>query len=209
MKRLQETIPELFEEGEEERADYYIDKIRDSYATTNKLFMSLMFLQTLSLITYFLFIFKKIDKVSIFGLETSDPVFVKTWFLIIPSILFLINSYVGYLRVYQKEGIEWLLVKYRNKEFKSNIFRLTFPANHILGMEILQLQESKFIKIINYIPVLIIAFISVLGPITLTFIGYREQFESTELSLYLKLSIVISFTCYLCGIFVMKQSQKI
>lgn len=209
MKRLQETIPELFEEGEEERADYYIDKIRDSYATTNKLFMSLMFLQTLSLITYFLFIFKKIDKVSIFGLETSDPVFVKTWFLIIPSILFLINSYVGYLRVYQKEGIEWLLSKYRNKEFKSNIFRLTFPANHILGMEILQLQESKFIKIINYIPVLIIAFISVLGPITLTFIGYREQFESTELSLYLKLSIVISFTCYLCGIFVMKQSQKI
>jgi hypothetical protein len=209
MKRLQETIPELFEEGEEERADYYIDKIRDSYATTNKLFMSLMVLQTLSLITYFLFIFKKIDKVSIFGLETSDPVFVKTWFLIIPSILFLINSYVGYLRVYQKEGIEWLLSKYRNKEFKSNIFRLTFPANHILGMEILQLQESKFIKIINYIPVLIIAFISVLGPITLTFIGYREQFESIELGLYLKISIVISFACYLCGIFVMKQSQKI
>jgi hypothetical protein len=209
MKRLQETIPELFEEGENDRVDYYIDKIRDSYAVTNKLFISLIVLQAFSIITYYLFIFKKIDKVAIFGWETSDPEFVKTWFLIIPSILFLINSYVGYLRVYQKEGIEWLLCKYRNKEFKSNIFRLTFPANPILGMEILQLQESKLVRIINYVPVFIIAFISILGPITLTFIAYRDQFEINETSLSLKISIVISFTCYLCGIFVMKQSQRI
>jgi hypothetical protein len=209
MKRLQETIPYLFEENENDRVDYYIDKIRDSYTSTNKLFMSLMALQVFSIITYFLFIYKKIDKVAIFGLETSDIEFVKTWFLLIPSILFLINSYVGYLRVYQKEGIEWLLCKYRNKEYKSYIFRLTFPSNHILGMEILQSQESKFAKAVNYIPTLLIAFISTLGPITLTFLGYREQFETTEITIYLKISFIISSICYLCGIFVIWRSQKI
>jgi hypothetical protein len=209
MKRLQETIPSLFEEDENDRVDYYIDKIRDSYASTNKLFMALMALQALSIITYYLFIYKKIDKIAIFGMETSNIEFIKTWFLLIPSVLFLINSYVGYLRVYQKEGIEWLLCKYRNKEFKSNIHQLTFPSNYILGMEILQSQESRFVKIINYVPTFLIAFISTLGPIILTLIGYREQIETTEINFYLKISFTISSICYLFGIFVIKQSQRI
>ncbi len=209
MKRLKETIPELFDKNENDRVDYYIDKIRDSYKTTNKLFISLILLQVFSITTYYLFIFKQIGTISIFGFETSDPEFVKTWFLIIPSTLFLINSYVGYLRVYQKESIEWLLCLYRNKEFKSNIFRLTFPANHILGMEILQLQKSKLVKIINYIPSFIIAFISVLGPIMLTIIGYLEQFKRADNLLHLKISFAISFISYILGIFVIRQSQRI
>lgn len=209
MNSLKEVIPKLSDDLSPERIDYYVDKIRDSYSSTNKLFMSFLFFQWLLIIGYYLFIGNKIEELNLYGIKTTDHEMIKTWFLILPSFFFLLNCYVGYLRVYQKEAIEWLLCAYRNKEYKSELYRLTFPPNHILGMELLQKQNSKFVKALVFLPNTIIAVVSIAAPPFLIFLGYTEQFQLGLENFSLTLSFVLSIIFLVTGFLVIFLSQRI
>ena len=52
MKSLKDLIPTLFDDSEMDRVDYYVDKIRESLNTTNKLFITYISLLGLSIITF-------------------------------------------------------------------------------------------------------------------------------------------------------------
>jgi hypothetical protein len=200
---------DLADDMSPERVDYYVEKIREAYYATNKLFMSFLFFQWLLIIGYYLFIGDKIEEFSFYGIKTTDHEMTKTWFLVLPSFFFLLNCYVGYLRVYQKEAIEWLLCAFRNSEYKSELYRLTFPPNHILGMELLQRQSSKVVKALVFIPNILIAIFSIIIPPTLIIYGYTGQFESLTANYGLTISFSLSLFLLTVGFIVILLSQKI
>jgi hypothetical protein len=209
MKPLKESIPNLFEETEIERVDYYIEKIRDSYKATNRLYIYYQVLQYTSIIAFYLYFYNKLNEISLLGIKITDSQIIEKWFLLVPSLFFLLSTYTGYLRVYQKEGIEWLLAKYRSKEYETKIHKLTFPSNHILGMELLHNQQSKFIRAVLYLPNTLIALISILGPIILIYFGYTKLASKYQADVHLIISSILSALMIITGKLIIQFSQRI
>ncbi len=206
MKKLKDTIPSLFEDNKDPRIDYYIDKIRDSYKTTNQLFLANTILILLLIISFHLLRNGYLNQVSIFGQNFQDSPLLRKWGLIIPSILFMVNCFMGYLRVYQKESIEWLLAKYRPKEYETGIYKLTFPSNFILGMELLYKSERKSLF---FIPNLIVASVTTIGPVIYIFLFYYNLLKTEFYDVQIYLSGLICLTSILIGIYAIVASKKI
>lgn len=209
MKSLKDFIVTIFDESEIERVDYYIEKIRESLITTNKLFITYNALLVLSVICFYLFSSGFLKEIELFGQKISDFALIRRWFLIIPSALFCITSFIAYLRVYQKECIEWLIARHRNKEYKSDIFRLTLPSDFILGMDILRRQDNKWINTITFIPILIIPLSIVMLPIIYVYLAYAQIFVDFPNDLQTILSFIISNIFIMSGLVVMGLTQKI
>jgi len=209
MKSLKEFIITLFEDSELERVDYYIEKIKESLITTNRLFITYNSLLGLSIICFHLFASGYLNEIELFGQRISHFALIKRWFLTIPSAIFFVSTLVGYLRVYQMECIEWLIAKHRKKEFDAEIFRLTLPASHILGMDLLRRQDYKWIKSIALIPSVILAFGTVLLPIVYINWAYVQVLYDFPYDAQTILSWSISNFFIICGIIAIRLSQKI
>ncbi|MFB6320853.1 hypothetical protein [Saccharicrinis sp. FJH54] len=209
MKSLKYIIPSLFDEESLDRVDYYIEKINESLKTTNKLFVTNSSLILLSIVAYHLIITGNLSEINILGQKLINLDFIKTWFLLIPSLLICITSFIGYLRVYQKETIEWLLAKHRKKEFDSEIFRLTLPPSYILGLDLIRRQENSLIKMITIIPTFIFGFITIIAPIIYINYNYIELLSNTAGNAQVLISYLISCILILCGMTVIFISQKI
>jgi len=209
MKSLKHIIPNLFEEQEINRVDYYIEQIKQSLIGTNKLFITYSSILVFSIIMHHLYINQYILDISIFGVQLSHTLFIKRWFLVLPSALITLLSLVGYLRVYQMECLEWLLAKYRNKEYSSEIFRLTLPASHILGMNLLRRQENKWIRLFSNISSYLLVFLSLGFPVTYIEVSYLDLLKSTHCDIQILISFIISNILILSSILFISFSQRI
>lgn len=209
MKNLRDIIPVLFDDSEIDRVDYHIDKIKESLSTTNRLFITYVSFLGLSIIAFHLYIYGYLYEINIFGQKLSQFILIKRWFLLIPSILFFLSSLLGYLRVYQMECIEWLIAKHRNKEFTSEIFRLALPSSYILGLDILRRQNDKWIKLIASIPSIILAFGTIIIPILYVNCMYGRILKDLLFDYQTIVSCLISNLFIICGILIIRFSQRI
>jgi len=209
MEKLKESVLSSFEDGDLGRVDEYIKSIRCSLKYTNSKFVALEILLVLSIVSYHLYINGQVSEVSAFGFRIRDMELMKKWFLIVPSLVFLISTSFGYLRVYQQESIEWLLAKYRPKEFKSGIYRLTFPSNYVLGLDVLRRQKRKMAKSITILTSLPLIVGSIILPIWYICWAYKEVFLKLGPDYSLVISASISGIMILGGLGVIYESQKI
>ncbi len=192
-----------------ERVDKYIDQIRGSLKETNKKFGHYVFYLIISIIFYHLYIFCGFNEINIMGVKVSNTLLVRKWFLVVSSVLFLIQTCIGYLRVYQQESIEWLSAKYYPDEFKSGIYRLTFPASYILGLDILHRQSSKISKAIAFVPSFFLAFGSSVAPAYYIYWAYSKAFRDFGVDWELVVSSIISGILIIHGFIIIFRSQKI
>lgn len=209
MQKLRESILSSFDDGDLDRVDKYIDSVRESLKSTNSRFTAYTLLLVISLVSYHLYVHGHLSRMPLFGLEIIDVDLIKKWFLIVPSIVFVLSTSTGYLRVYQQECIEWLLAKYRPKEFASGIYRLTFPSNYILGLDVLRRQNSKFAKSIAWLTTVPLVIGSVTAPIWYIGWAYTNGFAELGADSSLIISASISGLLLLTGLGFISQSQRI
>jgi hypothetical protein len=209
MEKLRESVLSSFEDGDLSRVDEYIRSIRDSLKSTNSRFVSLEFLLLVTILSYHFYVNGQSIEILAFGLKIRDVELIKKWFLIVPSLVFLISTSIGYLRVYQQETIEWLTVKYRPKEFKSGIYRLTFPSNYILGLDILRRQKGRTAKPIAILTGLLLFSGSTFAPIWYIYWAYKKAFLELGPDYGLIISASISGILLLNGLGIIVESQKI
>lgn len=209
MDVLKDSVISSFAENDLARVDKYIDSLRESLKSTNAQFGRFTFLTILSVFSYHLYIEDKLREISAFGIILHDHDLLVKWFLVVISSLFMLTASIGYLRVYQGEAIEWLLAKYRPSEFKSGIYRLTFPASYILGLDVLRRQNSCSAKAVAAFPGIALTLFSVLMPILYVYWAYRRAFNTYGLDLQLIISSFISALLIVHGILIIRESQKI
>jgi hypothetical protein len=118
----------------------------------------------------------------------------------------MINSFLGYLRIYQKEAIEWLLIRHRKKEYDSGVYKLTLPSNHILGLELIIMTEKN--KLLS-IPGFIIAAVTIFSPLGYIGYHYTTLFNKYTLDWQTFTSALTCFTCILFGLYTISKSQEI
>ncbi len=206
MKKLKETLPTLFENDDDPRIDQYIDKIRDSLKTTNHLFLANTLFILVFIFSFHLFRKGYTQQFSVFGQNISSSPLIGKWGLVVPSILFMINSFFGYLRIYQKEAIEWLLARHRKKEYDAAVYKLTLPSNHILGLELMTLTEKN--KLL-FIPGFIIAFTTIFSPVCYIAYHYYILFRTDTPDWQTIAAALACLTCILFGLYTISKSQEI
>jgi len=209
MEKLRESVLSSFEDGDLDRVDKYVDMIRDSLKSTNSRFGSLTLLLIISIFSYHLYINGQLSEISAFGLKIKDTVLIKKWFLIVPSLIFLLTTSIGYLRVYQQESIEWLLAKYRPKEYKSGIYRLIFPSSYILGLDVLRRQKSIIARSIATLAGTVLALGAVAAPIWYIYWAYNKAFMELGRDTGLIINCSVSGILLVCGLCIICQSQRI
>ena len=209
MEKLKESVLSSFEDGDLDRVDKFIDSVRDSLKSTNSKFGALTFLLVISILSYHFYVNGQMTEMSAFGLRIKDIALIKKWFLIVPSLVFLAGASIGYLRVYQQECIEWLLATYRPKEYKSGIYRLTFPSNYILGLDVLRRQKTKMAKFIATLASIPFITGSIIAPIWYIYWAYTKAFVELGADSSLIISASISGILLLGGLGVIRESQKI
>ena len=198
------SIPEDWE-----RAQQYIDDIRFSLFETSKKFDRYTLLLILSIVTYHLALLNEATTFSFLNIKIQSVDIIQKWFLVVPSALLCLSCCIGYLRVYQQESIEWMLATFKQKEFKTDIFRLTYPGSHILGLDILGHENSLLAKAISKLTSLLFIAGGITGPITYILWAYDQAFEKYGFSADLIGSSLISFIFILMGLSIIFYSQKI
>lgn len=197
------------EDADKERVDKYIDAIRESLKGTTAKFQRLHWLMVLSLLAYHLFIYGGQNIMVFFSVSIKDVELVKKWFLIIPSSLFCLSCCFGYLRVYQQEVLGWLLAKFHPDEFKSDIFRLTFPASYILGLDLMRREDSIITKVVANTS----SFVFVVGtyflPTIYVYWAYLKSYEQLGFGYDLSISSAISILLFMSGYLIIFRSQEI
>ena len=164
MSKIRESIETAFSDDDLDRVDKNIDSIKASLITTNQQFSRYTLLLFLSLFSYHLVLIGQSSEISMLGLKLGSKDFIIKWFLIVPSILLLLQGITGYLRVYQQESIEWILAKYRKNEYDAGLYRTAFPSSHILSLDLMRRVGTGISpKLIN-LPATIMAFFSVWLP---------------------------------------------
>lgn len=209
IKSLKETVLSSFNDENPGEVDKYINLIRDSLKSTNSKFHSYTLLLIISLVAYHLYANHYLREISVLSFRISDDDFIRKWYLVIPSIIYVVTASMGYLRVFQQESIEWILARYRPKEYASGIYRLTFPSNYILGIDIMRRQKSTTTKIIAYIVTLPLAFGSIIAPMWYILWAYSNTFEEIGGNISLVTSFSASSILLICGLGIIIKSQKI
>ncbi|EGQ8096961.1 hypothetical protein FG135_18665 [Vibrio cholerae] len=164
MSKIKESIETAFSDDDIERVDKNIESIKASLVTTNQQFSRYTLLMFMSLFSYHLVLIGQSQEITMLGLKLGSKDFIAKWFLIVPSILLLMQSLAGYLRVYQQESIEWLLAKYRKNEYESGLYRTAFPTSHILSLDLMKRLGTDISPKFIDIPATIMAFATVWLP---------------------------------------------
>lgn len=209
MNELENKYKNLFDENELDRVDKNIDYVKSSLSETEKKFTRATILIFLSLFSFHLLLIGESSDIIIFGLKIANKEFALTWFLIIPSILLVIRALYGYLRVYQKETISWLLFYYRRKEYNSELYRVAYPSNEILALDLMRRCEknrsSLYVKILS----VFFAFITLIAPYSYIVYGYIKCMELYPGSLEVYISSGISFLIIIQQSIIINLSQEL
>lgn len=167
VSELRNMVEQSFDKNEKglKRVNKNLKLIRSSLSITNKKFIVYEILMYILIFSYHLVLIGEKSKISFLGLEITSTEFIIKWFLLIPSILFILQAINGYLRMKQQETIEWLLSKYYEKEYKSDIFRLGYPSNYIMALDILRRSNNKKTIVKANLIGFLMAFFNVVFPI--------------------------------------------
>lgn len=209
MSKIQTLIESAFDEGDLDRVDKYIDDIRASLESTNQQFSRYTILLLLSLFSYHLVLLGQTNEVSVLGVTLGSKSFIIKWFLILPSVLLLLQSTMGYLRVYQQESIEWLIAKYRKKEYESGLYRVVFPSSHILTMDLMRRTGTDISTFSQNFITGILALFTVVLPSLYIVGAYVFAISIYQGDLQLIVSLVISLSIIFQNIYIIRRSQEI
>ena len=209
MSKIKESIESAFSGDDIERVDKNIESIKASLVSTNQHFSRYTLLLFVSLFSYHLVLIGQSEEITMLGLKLGSKDFIVKWFLIVPSILLLMQSLAGYLRVYQQESIEWLLAKYRKNEYDSGLYRTAFPTSHILSLDLMKRLETDIYPKLIDLPATIIAFASVWLPSLYIIGAYVYCIDIYRGDWQIIVSLVISMLIIWQKTIIVRRSQEI
>jgi hypothetical protein len=121
-------------EPNEAQLDKYLSDVRDSLATSSKLFIGYTLLIVTTLVTYHLVSYAGATGFTLNSLQLADPSLVKRVFLVVPAGLLVAKASVGYLRRCQREVYDYLSLSRYRVLGQSGLHELRLPADYILGL---------------------------------------------------------------------------
>lgn len=125
-------------EPNEAQLDKYLSEVRDSLATSGKLFVGYSVLILTTIVTYHLVVYAGATEVTLSSLRLSDPSLFRRVFLAVPAALLAANASVGYLRRCQREVYDYLTLSRYRVLGQSGLHELRLPADYILGLSLLK-----------------------------------------------------------------------
>ncbi|OEE95387.1 hypothetical protein A1QM_18005 [Vibrio genomosp. F10 str. 9ZC157] len=209
MSKIKGSIESAFSSDDLERVDKNIESIKASLVSTNQQFSRYTLLLFVSLLSYHLVLIGQSEEITMLGLKFGSKDFIVKWFLIVPSILLLMQSLAGYLRVYQQESIEWLLAKYRKNEYDSGLYRTAFPTSHILSLDLMKRLGTEVSPKLIDIPAIIMAFASVWLPSLYIIGAYVYCIDIYRGDWQIIVSLVISMFIIWQKSLIVRRSQEI
>ncbi|PMO23710.1 hypothetical protein BCT15_09380 [Vibrio splendidus] len=209
MSKIKGSIESAFSSDDLERVDKNIESIKASLVSTNQQFSRCTLLLFVSLLSYHLVLIGQSEEITMLGLKFGSKDFIVKWFLIVPSILLLMQSLAGYLRVYQQESIEWLLAKYRKNEYDSGLYRTAFPTSHILSLDLMKRLGTEVSPKLIDIPAIIMAFASVWLPSLYIIGAYVYCIDIYRGDWQIIVSLVISMFIIWQKSLIVRRSQEI
>lgn len=209
MSKIKGSIESAFSSDDLERVDKNIESIKASLVSTNQQFSRCTLLLFVSLLSYHLVLIGQSEEITMLGLKFGSKDFIVKWFLIVPSILLLMQSLAGHLRVYQQESIEWLLAKYRKNEYDSGLYRTAFPTSHILSLDLMKRLGTEVSPKLIDIPAIIMAFASVWLPSLYIIGAYVYCIDIYRGDWQIIVSLVISMFIIWQKSLIVRRSQEI
>jgi hypothetical protein len=195
-------------EVEASRIDNYLDQLRDSLKDTNEKFVKLQVTCLVLFLSHYLFLNAGSSEISIAGLKISDLSVVKRWFLVLPALLFCVGACYGYLRVYQQSAIERLLVQHHLHEYRSGIYRLTWPTSFILGIDLMR-RGSMATRVTANAVAGILIFGTYYFPVWYAWFAYSAAFAALGHDIQLVISAALTGFLFIASFLIMNLSQKI
>lgn len=153
----------LESEPNEAQLDKYLSDVRDSLATSSKLFIGYTLLIVTTLVTYHLVSYAGATGFTLNSLQLADPSLFKRVFLVIPAGLLVGKASLGYLRRCQREVYDYLTLSRYRVLGQSGLHELRLPADYILGLYLLKNEGGTLGKVLASIT----AFLSFCGSILL------------------------------------------
>jgi len=150
-------------EPNEAQLDKYLSDVRDSLATSSKLFIGYTLLIVTTLVTYHLVSYAGATGFTLNSLQLADPSLFKRVFLVIPAGLLVGKASLGYLRRCQREVYDYLTLSRYRVLGQSGLHELRLPADYILGLYLLKNEGGTLGKVLASIT----AFLSFCGSILL------------------------------------------
>lgn len=154
----------LASEPNEAQLDKYLSDVRDSLATSNKLFIGYTFLIVTTLLTYHLVAYSGATGFAFNSLQLADSSLFKRVFLVVPAGLLVAKASVGYLRRCQREVYDYLTLSRYKVLGQSGLHELRLPADYILGLFLLKNEGGKLGNILSSIIAFLSVCASVLAP---------------------------------------------
>lgn len=121
-------------EPNEAQLEKYLSDVRESLATSSKLFIGYTFLIVTTLLTYHLVAYAGATGFTLNSLQLADPSLFKRVFLVVPAGLLVAKASVGYLRRCQREVYDYLTLSRYRALSQSGLHELRLPADYILGL---------------------------------------------------------------------------
>jgi hypothetical protein len=155
----------LAAEPNEAQLDKYLSDVRDSLATSGKLFVGYSLLIIITLVTYHLVVYAGATGIAFNSLQLSDPSLFRRVFLIVPAVLLTAKASVGYLRRCQREVYDYLSLSRYRILGQSGLHELRLPADYILGLFLLKNEAGALGKALSSTIALLSFCVSVLAPV--------------------------------------------
>lgn len=130
-------------EPNEEQLDKYLSDVRESLATSSKLFIGYTLAIVTSLVTYHLVVYSGATGFKFQSLELADSSLFKKAFLVVPAGFLVAKSSVGYLRRCQREVYDYLAISRCRVLGQTALHELRLPADYILGLFILKNEGGR------------------------------------------------------------------
>lgn len=209
MLKIDLLADKLFKKEDQEKVDEYISKLFEGLHSTNKKFNLLISLLLVSISAHFLFSLGISENISFMGFSISDKKLIDIWYLLIPSVIFLTTTIVGYMRVYQQGLLTELYYRFREEEFHTESFRLFFPTTIASALDLLRRQNDFISKAAALFPSIFFALGSILLPIGYIANGYLTAFNTYGYSTELIISVSLSALLIFHGMVILKLSMKL
>ena len=152
-------------EPNEAQLDKYLSDVRDSLATSSKLFIGYTLLIVTTLVTYHLVSYAGATGFTLNSLQLADPSLFKRVFLVIPAGLLVAKAIIGYLRRCQREVYDYLTLSRYRVLGQSGLHELRLPADYILGLFFLKNEGGNLGKALSSTVVFMSFCASVLAPV--------------------------------------------
>jgi len=189
--------------------DNYISDLRDSLATSNKLFIGYSLLLLTALVTYHLVVYAGATGIEFNSLRLSDSTLFRRVFLVVPAVILAAQASIGYLRRCQREVYDYLTISRYRILGQSGLHELRLPSDYILALFLLH-QEGGFSKVVSTTVVLLSLCITELIPTAYVLIASYlnvKQFGTTDI-LCLSSSLTASFLA-ICGLVIFWLAMRI